>query len=113
MSDAAANAVSYGMRGTPGAGVRIVPPGELVDRYLGDSRLRAAIDLTGRVEGAPKWPQVAMRQAMTKHVRHLDMHAEEQKKAIDLQRKKLQGGKNVRKSVFSGVSDGSGGFLKG
>jgi hypothetical protein len=82
----------YEQRGTPnGLGVDLVPVDRLF-QIAADPRFDKAAEAIRRVQGGvPVAVAVIKRQALTKRVRHLDMHAAEQKKAIDLHLRKKQG----------------------
>lgn len=82
----------YEQRGTPdGPGVELVPVDRLFE-IASDPRFDVACEaIRKRQAGVPVAVAVIKRQAMTRHVRHLDMHAAEQKKAIDLHLRKKQG----------------------
>jgi len=81
----------YEQRGTPDVDVEHVPVDRLFE-IAADPRFDAAAEAIRKEQGGLPVAVAAMkRKALTKHVRHLDFHAAEQKRAIDLHLRKKRG----------------------
>jgi len=81
----------YQMTGTPevGGGTRILEPTEVFELMM-DPKMREAIDIIEKAEGKPREATLMAFNAL-KHNREVDMHVQEQKRAIDLYTAKKEG----------------------
>lgn len=76
-----AKPMSYELKGSIDP-KRYVDPAIIAGKYMTDPKFRDAVNLMSKIEGHEKWVQGAHRAAVKK-VKEIDIHAKNQKIAID------------------------------